>query len=471
MIKIKTISSLEKPFWDNENGFFEIDNKLMLKNQLSSYQVVFNIDEPVNGRAYANVSVDSDIKNSVVIKQVGHVPCAFLAYEQNDNYLRTEPGFYPDVLQSFDSGVNFINKRWNTLWVEIDSANIPVGEHYINIDIESGENKGQSKLPVIVYDATLPETDLTVTQWFHCDGICNYHNVKMFTPQFFEIAEQYVKMAVKYGINTILTPLFTPPLDTAEGTSRKTCQLVDVIKNGDTYTFSYNNLDKWIKMCDDCGVKYFEMAHLFTQWGAHFAPKIMALENSQVKQIFGWDTKSDSKEYISFLSQFLVSLKGYIYNNNLQNRCYLHVSDEPDIGDCENYLAASKLVHEHLPQIPIMDAISSFELYEKSSISHPVVAIDHIEKFLSADTENLFAYYCCAQKLKVTNRFIAMPSYRNRVFGLQCYIYNLRGFLQWGYNFYNSMLSISPIDPYAVTDAQMGFPAGDPFSVYPTKDG
>ena len=66
---------------------------------------------------------------------------------------------------------------------------------------------------------------------------------------------------------------------------------------------------------------------------------------------------------------------------------------------------------------------------------------------------------------------MSMPSLRNRVLGVLLYKYDIKGFLQWGYNFYNSQYSIKPIDPYKVTDAGGGFPSGDSFVVYPAKDG
>ena len=43
--------------------------------------------------------------------------------------------------------------------------------------------------------------------------------------------------------------------------------------------------------------------------------------------------------------------------------------------------------------------------------------------------------------------------------------------MHWGFNFYNSEKSIEHIDPYAVTDAGEAFPSGDPFLVYPGKEG
>ena len=63
-----------------------------------------------------------------------------------------------------------------------------------------------------------------------------------------------------------------------------------------------------------------------------------------------------------------------------------------------------------------------------------------------------------------------MPSYRNRIIGLQLYKYDIKGFLQWGYNFYFSSLSQFPVKPYLTTSAGYEFPSGDAFSVYPGQN-
>ena len=64
-----------------------------------------------------------------------------------------------------------------------------------------------------------------------------------------------------------------------------------------------------------------------------------------------------------------------------------------------------------------------------------------------------------------------MPSARNRIMGVLIYYFDIKGFLHWGYNFYNSQYSIEHINPYAVTDAGGAFQAGDAFLVYPGVDG
>ena len=64
-----------------------------------------------------------------------------------------------------------------------------------------------------------------------------------------------------------------------------------------------------------------------------------------------------------------------------------------------------------------------------------------------------------------------MPLWRTRSIGMQMYKYNIEGFLQWGYNFYNNQYSGDPINPYVDTGADFTFPSGDSFSVYPAEDG
>ena len=55
--------------------------------------------------------------------------------------------------------------------------------------------------------------------------------------------------------------------------------------------------------------------------------------------------------------------------------------------------------------------------------------------------------------------------------GVLMYLHRIEGFLHWGYNFYNAQYSRYPVDPYRSTDADGAFCAGDPFLVYPGRDG
>ena len=67
--------------------------------------------------------------------------------------------------------------------------------------------------------------------------------------------------------------------------------------------------------------------------------------------------------------------------------------------------------------------------------------------------------------------FVAMPSARNRILAVQLFKYDIKGFLQWGFNFYNAQYSDHPINPYLSADGDGFVPAGDTFQVYPGANG
>ena len=146
----------------------------------------------------------------------------------------------------------------------------------------------------------------------------------------------------------ILTPLFTPPLDTKVGGERPAMQLIDVTIEGGKYIFGFQKLKKWIDMCISCKIKYFEMSHLFTQWGAKHAPKIIAKKDGEQEKIFGWDTDASGPEYKGFLDEFLPKLTQKLEEWGISKRCFFHISDEPKPEDIESYNAAKQIVAKHL---------------------------------------------------------------------------------------------------------------------------
>ena len=157
--------------------------------------------------------------------------------------------------------------------------------------------------------------------------------------------------------------------------------------------------------------------------------------------------------------------------NGADKRCYFHISDEPNEKHLDQYRKLSKMIHPLLKGYPIMDALSHYEFYEQGLVDRPIPSTDHIEPFLEHNVPDLFTYYCCGQCREVSNRFFAMPSARNRIIGLQFYKFNIAGFLQWGYNFYNTQYSYAPLNPYLCSDGEFFVPSGDAYSVYPGPNG
>nr|WP_205516981.1 DUF4091 domain-containing protein [Paenibacillus sp. SYP-B3998] len=473
-METRCLSSLEKVFADEELLAVPHQHASALQLEMFSFQVAYRSSL---GSKQIRVYVQSELAAQVVLRTVKLVPVELAVYHDHDeDVLRDTPGLYPDALLPVQAveGITGFAKQWRSIWVTVDlKGDIEPGTYPITILFESREGDVLSRetFELHVLAAALPEQQLIHTEWFHTDCLATYYRVEVFSERYWEIVQHYVKTAVDHGINMLLTPLFTPPLDTQVGGERPTVQLIDVEKVGLTYKFGFEKLKRWIDMCTRSNVKYFELSHLFTQWGAKHAPKIIAVEEGESRQIFGWDTDATGNLYKGFLAQFLPELVSFIKQNELENRVYFHVSDEPIAEHLPWYESASSVLQQFVGEFPSIDALSDYTFYERGLIKAPIPANDHIQPFLEHQVPNLWTYYCCSQYKAVSNRIICMPSARNRVLGLQLYKFQIVGFLHWGYNFWYAQYSEFPIDPYTNTDANYAFPAGDPFVVYPGQDG
>lgn len=464
-------SSLEKIFPETDAIETEFNAFSMFKNEKKSFQFAV---EAKKGETIS-FSVMSPLQNALHFFYVKMIPAGTNApKDADDYYIAKDKTAYPDLLLPISK--NTFSAEYdgmNTVWAEIQSdADLPVGQHEIQITVCADGNETALQLTVEVLDNALPKQDLIYTNWFHTDCLAEYYGVEVFSDDYWRITENFLRRASEYGMNCVLTPLFTPPLDTKIGGERPTVQLVDVTVTGkDRYSFGFENLEKWLSMCDRCGIVYYEMSHLFTQWGARHAPKIMAQKDGETVQIFGWNTRAAGKPYKRFLEQFSKAILQFIDEKGIREKCFFHISDEPNKGMLRPYKKASKIVHEYFTDVKIIDALSDFKLYEKGLVETPIPANNRIEPFIGKVPE-LWTYYCCEQgKDNVSNHFFAMPSARNRILGEQLYKFDVKGFLHWGYNFYFLQYSKGLIDPYKVTDAGGAFYSGDSFVVYPAKDG
>jgi len=475
----KIISSLEKCFLDEDiETKSEYRSASMLKNEVFHFGVCYQLkSDRVHGKGYYKMSLSSPIAKYIRFYRVNHVPVQMPAYKEHidSDYLRTSPGLYPDLLTPIEPGQRMaVSENLQSLYIEVDTCSqVSAGVYPIELLFctQEGERVCEARFKLEIIDALLPKQNLIYTNWFHCDCLQSYYGTESFDSRHWQIIENFLSSAVRHGMNTVLTPIFTPPLDTDVGKERPTTQLIDITVTENGYDFRFDKLDRWIDMCARVGVEYYEIAHFFTQWGAKHAPKIMAQLQGETKRIFGWETDSCSVEYAEFLRALIPALLEHLRKRGVDKRCFFHISDEPKTEHLEQYGRARAIVAPLLEGYPIIDALSDYEFYSQGAVEHPIPSTNHIEPFIRGKVPSLWTYYCCGQGREVSNRFIAMPSARTRVIGTQLFKYDIAGFLQWGYNFYYDQRSRGLINPYLCTDGDYFGPAGDAFSVYPAPDG
>ena len=481
-IQMKPMSSLEKCFLDEHiNDKPEMRSFTVLRGQPLCYQVGVYYEDPASKRRgdRCTVRLSGPLAEYATVRAVismpNHFPCFAAA---DEHYLRRTPGLYPDLLRPlhYQHGMTIFPNQLHTLWVEaVLPDDYPAGNYDITLSLHSQTDDTlmqSATVSVRVSDTALPPQTLIHSEWFYTDCIAQHYGVRTFSEKHWKLIESFLRAAVKNGINMILTPIFTPAVDTYVGGERPTTQLMDITVEADgSYSFGFDKLDRWIDLCHSVGIKYFEIAHFFTQWGAEHAPKFVATVNGRKKKIFGWETDACGKEYTDFLATMIPALVAHLEKRGVAENCYFHISDEPHTTHMDQYLRCKAAVEPYLKGYPIIDALSDFAFYESGAARKPVPYIPRIQPFLDHKVEGLWAYYCGSTGNNATSRMLAMPLSRTRILGVQLWLNHIEGFLHWGFNFYYDENSYDRLDPFLYTDGDYFAPSGDMFVVYPGDDG
>ncbi len=490
MTQMITLSSLAKIYADlpldlshrkssgnmlkNDTYHFQVAYKSIVKAAKVAMADDIGLDDVVTVLpSKLKLKFESDLGDAVSIRYVDYVPCDRTADMSNfDACEHPKPGIFPDILKPVPERIWGYPDMWRGFWITIDGSekDLPVGKHTISVTLEDKDGSDTASFEIEILDAKLDKQTLPVTNWLYCDCICNYFGVDFGSDEFWAILKNYIKAAVKNGVNMILTPVFTPALNTAIGGERLTNQLVDITVKDGEFFFNFDNLVKWIELCKECDVAYYEITPFFTQWGCKFAPKVMATVDGEYKQLYGWDTCGYGDEYLAFLDKLMPLLVDKLKENGIFDLCYFHISDEPTPETMGNYIKCADKLMEYIPKEMFFDAMRSVDIYKAGYVHNPVAALKDIDPFIEEGIDTLWGYYCqCEQH--TANRLLAHASYRNRILGLQLFKYDIKGFLQWALNYYNSHDSLEPVDPYTTSTGYGWVPGGDTYVLYPNADG
>lgn len=468
--------NLEKVFQDTEPRAMDTSiGYSVLLGESADFQVAFRVPEGLEEPAHLHVTVDDASAPFTQVRRVVSVPCQAVKQQFDDHYLRRETGRYPDLLTPVSGGVVTVSEPgWHSVWLTVRLENISdAGPRPVTVTVtQDGATVLEQTVLINVLPRHLPSLPIAHTEWFHLDSLAEYYDVPVFSEAHWEIIDRFLASAAAMDVNTILTPLWTPPLDTAVGSYRTPVQLIDIRVDEGRYSFDFSRLQRWLALCRRHGITRLEVPHFFTQWGARFTPAFYAQVDGVTQRVFGWDVAATDPRYREFLEALVPAVIEALSRHWDLSQVYFHISDEPHGEEhTASYQAARDVVAPLLRGLHLIDALSDLDLYTQGLVRTPVAANDAIEPFLKAGVEPLWTYYCVAQQKEVSNRFINQPLIRARVLASQLYKFRLGGFLHWGFNFYFSELSTHLVDPFLDTTAGGAFPGGDPFIVYPGPGG
>lgn len=476
----RMVSSLEKVFCTPDLPGERLDRISGAQGETVAFQLACKAE----GNLVLEFECSSPFGEALSLREVGLVPCTLPAMPEDPFVLTSRPGLFPDPLLPMEKGRMRVSRgNWHAIWCSVRiPADMEPGEYEIAFRIttpqdlliwKEPEMEHRTAIRLRVLPFRLPPQRLLSINWFYADCVSIRHRVPCWSGEFWTLLEAYFRNMTAHGNNVIYTPLWTVPLDTAVGRERPTAQLLEIEWKDGSYHFDFGRLDRWIRTARACGFEYFEMSHAFTQWGAKATPKIVVRVNGVEEKRFGWHVPATDPEYRKFLTSLMEQLLPFFRSRGLTpENTFFHVSDEPQAESKESYRFASELLRSLIGEYPVIDALSRVEFFREGLIRIPIPTTNEIDQFMQEDLEHRWVYYCGNWKDGVPNRQFGMPSARNRILGLLLYVYNLDGFLNWGYNFWFTQHSLNwEVNPYLDPEAGRAFCGGGAFMVYPGKDG
>ncbi len=414
---------------------------------------------------------------AIRVRTVGYVPVRHLNLpippsQRDCEGMGHVPGYVPDPL-FHEQSLLLPPRETHAFWVTGQpGGEVKPGTYELTVTVRSARGEPRThRIPVRVHTLVLkPRSAFSVTHWFYADALIDWYRTDLFDHRFWRFLVAYVRNMVEHEQDTLLVPVFTPPLD---GVKRPT-QLLRVTRTGkDRYRFDWQDVRRYIRTARRCGIRNFEWCPFFTQWGAQYAIRIYEGQGRAERLLWPPETSATSPTYRRFLAQFLPALHDFLCAEKILRVSFFHVSDEPH-GETHriNYKKARGMLAELAPWMKVMDALSEIG-YGREALTDMPIAIIHKALDFARERIPSWCYYCCEPRGPFLNRLLDTPLAKIAMHGFLFYRWPFRGFLNWGYNYWYRSQTRQLIDPFTVQDGAVWpkWPYGDPFVVYPGPEG
>jgi hypothetical protein len=421
-----------------------------------------------------SATVDPTSKFASRVRRVGYVP---LAHLNTGNPLSEiegadhTPGLVPDPLfdtSKFVAGPRETNAFWVNLTIPSEAK---PGAYRVPVDVQIGDAQHVACTAIVtVHNLVLKSRhDFPVTHWFYCDALSDFYHFTPFDDASWPVIEKYIRDLVEHGNDVMHTPVFTPSTDGV----KKPTQLLLIKRDGERYKFDWSRVKRFVDLAKGCGMKRFEWAHFFSQWGCKNAIRIYQGDPMQEKLLWPADTAATAPVYRDFLAQYIPELERFLDQEGIRDVSYFHISDEPH-GDeaLANYRVARKMMRELAPWMKFMDALSQLSFAKEGLVDMPIPILDEAPAFVAAGYP-AWCYFCGGPRGEYLNREMDTPLTKIRMSGWLFYRLKSKGFLHWGYNYWYKSQTREMIDPFTEQAGGVwpGWAYGDTFVVYPGPDG
>ena len=475
-------SSLKRIFLNSEPGSADSPELLVPRNGRVSFQVGVRNERPLATNVRCDISGGGE-GLSVSVRRVGYVPMRFNTTGTPAAELDCGPGLVPDPLfndQVCDVGPFECAAFWITVKVPADAK---PGPHDVNVRVtftdqdwwrDHTPKTADLKATVQVSEFVVQKRrDFPVIHWWRGECLWDYYKTGMWEDEkLWAITRNYLQNMIDHGTNSIYVPIFHFRRETFQ----RPCQLLRVTEpEPGKYTFDFSNVHRFVKLAKECGFEHYEFSAFWIYWAAKNPVRVYQWVDGKAVMLWPPDSDGHGPEFHNFLKQFLPEFHKFLVAEDILDKSYFHISDEPGEGESlENYKKGREFLHENAPWMKgkVIDALSSIEFGKQKLTDNPIPMISAAQAYIDAKIPH-WVYFCCEPKGAYLQRLLDTPLPKIRMAGWLFYKLQAKGFLHWGYNYWHALEQEKMIDPFSDATAALWptIPPGDPFVVYPGADG
>lgn len=325
----------------------------------------------------------------------------------------------------------------------------------IPLFVKQGAAKTTFELRYNRYRVVLPENGderIPYTNWCNFDNIAIRHGLEPWGEKYWRMVGRYAKLMAYGRQNSILLPqaiLFT-------------------MENGRP-VLERRRLERLVRIFTEAGIYYIE--------GGHFGKRTGGVWEATTFSTRIGDLPATTSEGGVIVASIGRQLMEAIEENGWQDRWIQHVADEPTPANAVDYRILCGIVRRHMPGVPLMDATQDPTMVGSVDIWCPLVNQyeehrDAFETAREACGDEVWFYTCCCPGGNWLNRLLDLELLRPVLLGWGGGLYDLGGFLHWGFNSYHA--EQNPFETSCESRWNAGgtvLPAGDTHIAYPGPEG
>lgn len=469
ILKVWVVDPLVKVFRDSEP--METDKALaeVARGEHATLQIVVRCAKPIQGlRAKAGpLALESNAKQvleSASVRFVGYVPVDRPIPRPPKDQLRRPPADFPDPLleeKTIAVDENQVQPIWVTVAVPTNTQpGLYQGSVHISGRVDGRQVTTKAPVAIKVFDIEVGQSRLWVTNWFSMQSRHMKIAPEPDSQEYWALLRRYARNMSEHRQNVaLISPLSLATFSVGEDGRLE---------------IDFSRFDRWVTIfIEERVIGRIEGGHIGGRTKGWHSPFVVRIKKIEDGKVIGKSVDPSSAEADQFYAQFLPALVNHLRDRDWLEKYAQHLADEPIQTNIESYRAISKLVRKYAPELKIIEACHTKDLAGAIDVWVPQLNFlhndfEHYQKRQRAGEEVWF-YTCIYPQGEYANRFIEQPLLKTRLLHWINYRYGMTGYLHWGYNQWGKDSPFTHTTKQHV--GQQYLPAGDPWIVYPGRDG